>query len=113
MIRRRWTREFLDTVGGVSLNFELFNCISLDTVSGVSLKIELFQMTGSGVLDKNRLWGLCFLFFSCLILARSHLLGKVQDRNLKQLMGEYDEISSPSSQPDKGKFPFTSLWISA
>lgn len=52
------------------------------------------------------------MFFSSPVVAQSHYLGKVCAKKLKQLMGEYDQISS-SSQPDKGKFPFTSLLISA
>lgn len=34
-------------------------------------------------------------------LLQSHYLGKVCAKKLKQLMGEYDQISPPSSQPDK------------
>ncbi|XP_019488530.1 PREDICTED: lysine-rich coiled-coil protein 1 isoform X2 [Hipposideros armiger] len=37
-------------------------------------------------------------------LLQSHYLGKVCAKKLKQLMGEYDQISPPSSQPDKGKW---------
>lgn len=35
------------------------------------------------------------------VVAESHNLGKVYARKLKQLMGEYDHLSPPSSQPDK------------
>lgn len=35
------------------------------------------------------------------VIAHSRYLGKVHARKLKQLMGEYDKISPPSSQRDK------------
>lgn len=35
------------------------------------------------------------------VVAPCHYLGKVHAKKLKQLMGEYDQISPPSSQPDK------------
>lgn len=36
-----------------------------------------------------------------LVVAQSLHVGKVHARKLKQLMGDYDQISSPSSQPEK------------
>uniref|UniRef100_A0A8C0SQX6 CD8 subunit beta n=1 Tax=Canis lupus familiaris TaxID=9615 RepID=A0A8C0SQX6_CANLF len=57
-------------------------------------------MTGNGVLHRNRFGDLCIVFFSLLIVAQFHHVGKVHARKLKQLMGDYDQISSPSSQPD-------------
>ena len=53
------------------------------------------------------------MFFSSPVVAQSHYLGKIYARKLKQLMGEYDQISTPGSRPDKGKVPFTSLLIFA
>lgn len=38
---------------------------------------------------------------SSLVVAQSHHVGKVYARKLKQLIGDYDQISSPSSQPEK------------
>lgn len=53
------------------------------------------------------------MVFSSSVVAQSLYLGKVHAKKLKQLMGEYDQISPPSSQPDKGKVSFTSSSISA
>lgn len=41
------------------------------------------------------------MVFSSSVVAQSLYLGKVHAKKLKQLMGEYDQISPPSSQPDK------------
>lgn len=41
------------------------------------------------------------MVFSSSVIAQSLYLGKVHAKKLKQLMGEYDQISPPSSQPDK------------
>lgn len=49
---------------------------------------------------KNRFLNLCIMVFSS-VVAPCHYLGKVHAKKLKQLMGEYDQISPPSSQPDK------------
>ena len=51
---------------------------------------------------KNRFFNLCIMVFSSSVVAQSHYLGKVHAKTLKQSMGEYDQISPPSSQPDKG-----------
>ena len=53
------------------------------------------------------------MVFSSSVVAQSRYLEKVHAKKRKQLMSEYDQISPPRSQSDKGKVQFTSSFISA
>nr|XP_023396926.1 zinc finger matrin-type protein 1-like [Loxodonta africana] len=59
-----------------------------------------FQVHGSGVVDRGKFCDLCNLVFSSPVVARSHYMGRIHAKNLKQLMGERDQISPSGFQPE-------------
>uniref|UniRef100_G3TFL1 Zinc finger matrin-type 1 n=1 Tax=Loxodonta africana TaxID=9785 RepID=G3TFL1_LOXAF len=66
-----------------------------------------FQVHGSGVVDRGKFCDLCNLVFSSPVVARSHYMGRIHAKNLKQLMGERDQISPSGFQPEMADVPIT------
>ncbi|XP_044792560.1 zinc finger matrin-type protein 1 isoform X2 [Bubalus bubalis] len=70
-------------------------------VPGKKMKMDVrnFQEHRSEVVNRNKFCGLCHMVFSSSVVARSHYVGKVHSKKLKQLMEERGQVSPSRFQP--------------
>ncbi|EFB22845.1 hypothetical protein PANDA_021570, partial [Ailuropoda melanoleuca] len=71
-------------------------------VPGKKMKMDVrnFEVHRSEVADRNKFCDLCNMVFSSPVVARSHYVGKVHAKKLKQLMEEHDQVSPSGFQPE-------------
>ncbi|XP_006051835.2 zinc finger matrin-type protein 1 isoform X1 [Bubalus bubalis] len=78
-------------------------------VPGKKMKMDVrnFQEHRSEVVNRNKFCGLCHMVFSSSVVARSHYVGKVHSKKLKQLMEERGQVSPSRFQPATAGVPIT------
>ncbi|XP_006899318.1 PREDICTED: zinc finger matrin-type protein 1-like [Elephantulus edwardii] len=59
-----------------------------------------FQVHRSEVVDRKKFCDVCNIVFSCPVVAHSHYMGGVHDKNLKQLFEKHKQISPLGFQPE-------------
>ncbi|XP_044792561.1 zinc finger matrin-type protein 1 isoform X3 [Bubalus bubalis] len=72
-----------------------------------SQRISHYEEHRSEVVNRNKFCGLCHMVFSSSVVARSHYVGKVHSKKLKQLMEERGQVSPSRFQPATAGVPIT------